>query len=172
MERALCLSYAGPTMANRLDATDLRILKELQTNGRMTNVDLAERAGITPPPCLRRVRALEIAGYIEGYNARLSADLLGFEVTAFAAVQLFSQAETDLGAFERLVDTLPAVRECYQVSGETDYQLKCIAPDMKAFQALVAQLTSAPNVRSVRTMIAIKPTKVEPGLPLVLGRPK
>lgn len=156
-------------MPHRLDAIDLRILKELQTNGRITNVELSERAGITPPPCLRRVRALEQAGYIEGYNARLASEILGFAVTAFASVQLFSQAETDLAAFEKLIHGLPAVRDCYQVSGETDYHLKCVTSDIKAFQALVGQLTSAPNVRTVRTMITIKPSKTEPGLPIVLG---
>jgi DNA-binding Lrp family transcriptional regulator len=159
-------------MAHRLDAIDLRILKELQTNGRMTNVELAERVGITPPPCLRRVRALELAGFIEGYNARLQPEMLGFEVTAFASVQLFSQAEQDLNQFEKLVETLPAVRECYQVSGEIDFHLRCVTPDMKAFQALVGQLTSAPNVRSVRTMITIKPTKQEAGVPIVLAPPR
>ena len=131
-------------MPARLDAIDRKILKELQDDGRMTNVELARRVGISAPPCLRRVRALEEAGYIKGYRALLDEKLLGYEVTVFAMVHLSSQAEADLAAFEDFVRAQPLVRECWMLSGEIDFILKCVAPDLKTFQAFVAELTAAP----------------------------
>ena len=115
----------------RLDAIDWKILKELQDDGRMTNVELASRVGISAPPCLRRVRALEQAGYIKGYRALLDEKLLGYEVTVFAMVHLSSQAEADLNAFETFVRAQPLVRECWMLSGEIDFILKCVAPDLR-----------------------------------------
>ena len=97
------------------------ILNHLQTEGRITNVDLAERAGLTAPPCLRRVRALEDAGVIRGYHADLDPEALGYGITVFAMVSLKSQAEPDLRAFEEHVATLPEVRECHMLNGEIDF---------------------------------------------------
>ena len=128
-----------------LDAIDRHILKELQADGRMTNVELARRVGISAPPCLRRVRSLQEAGYIKGYRALLDEKKLGFEVTAFAMVHLSSQAEADLAAFEQFVRTQPLVRECWMLSGEIDFVLKCVAPNLAAFQALVTELTASPS---------------------------
>ena len=132
-------------MSARLDAIDWKILKELQGDGRMTNVELARRVGISAPPCLRRVRALEEAGFIKGYRGLLDEKLLGFEVTVFAMVHLSSQAEADLAAFEAFVRAQPIVRECWMLSGEIDFILKCVAPNLAAFQAFVAELTAAPR---------------------------
>src|SRR3954452_5364675 len=101
----------GAAVAARLDAIDRQILRELQDDGRMTNVELARRVGISAPPCLRRVRALEKAGYIRGYHADINAEALGFGVTIFAQVGLSSQNEADLKAFEELTQTWPEVRE-------------------------------------------------------------
>ena len=129
-------------MSARLDAIDWKILKELQDDGRITNVELARRVGISAPPCLRRVRALEQAGFIRGYRALLDERLLGYEVTVFAMVHLSSQAEADLRAFEEFVLKEPLVRECWMLSGEIDFVLKCVAPDLKTFQAFVAELTA------------------------------
>jgi DNA-binding Lrp family transcriptional regulator len=143
----------------RLDDIDRHILKELQDDGRITNVELARRVGISAPPCLRRVRALEEAGYIKGYRALLDEKLLGFEVTVFAMVHLSSQAEADLAAFEAFVRTQPLVRECWMLSGEIDFILKCVAPDLKTFQAFVAELTAAPNVRNVKTSLTLRNSK-------------
>ena len=112
----------------RLDQTDWRILRELQADGRITNVELARKVGISAPPCLRRVRALEEAGFIHGYAALLDDRALGFDVTAFAMVGLHSQAEADLIAFEERVRGSPIVRDCYMLSGEIDFMLKCVAP--------------------------------------------
>ncbi|MFZ0398207.1 MAG: Lrp/AsnC family transcriptional regulator, partial [Methyloceanibacter sp.] len=129
----------------RLDQTDRRILSELQADGRITNVELARKVGISAPPCLRRVRALEDAGFIRGYAALLDDRALGFDVTAFAMVGLHSQAEADLVAFEQRVRGSPIVRDCYMLSGEIDFMLKCVAPDLTAFQEfIIHELTAAP----------------------------
>ena len=146
-------------MPARLDAIDWKILAELQADGRMTNVELARRVGISAPPCLRRVRALEEAGFIKGYRALLDEKLLGFEVTAFAMVHLASQHDNDLAAFEAFVRANPAVRECWMLSGEIDFILKCVAPNLSAFQTFVAALTAAPNVRNVKTSLTLRNSK-------------
>ena len=133
----------------------------------MTNVELAARIGISPPPCLRRVRALEQAGFIKGFHAALDPQKLGFEVTVFAQVRLRSQAEADLRAFEDLVRGWPVVRECHMLNGEVDFILKCVATDLKAFQRFLTEsLTPAPNVASVKTSLVIRSGKNEPGVPL------
>jgi DNA-binding Lrp family transcriptional regulator len=151
----------------KLDAIDLRILSELQTNGRITNVELSRRAKITAPPCLRRMRALEKAGYIRGYHADLDPKRLGFEVSAYVFVGLASQADPDLKRFEEQVRSWPEVRECYMLSGEVDFLLKCVAKDLSSFQAFVTStLTAAKNVAGVKSSLVIRPTKREPGIPI------
>ena len=153
----------------RLDDIDLRIIDELQRNGRMTNVDLARRVGISAPPCLRRVRALEQAGFITGYHANVDAALLGFGVTVFAMVGLHSQAEADLQAFEARVESWPEVRECHMLNGDIDFILKCVAPDLASFQDFLTQkLTPAPNVANVKTSLTIRQSKKLPGVPVDL----
>ncbi|MDJ1159232.1 Lrp/AsnC family transcriptional regulator [Chelatococcus sp. SYSU_G07232] len=153
-------------MRSRLDATDWKILRELQDDGRITNVELARRAGISAPPCLRRVRSLEEAGIIKGYRAILDEKKLGYEVTCFAMVQLASQAETDLGNFHERIRAWPLVRECWTLSGDIDFILKCVAPDLKAFQSFVLELTALPNVRNVRTALTLDLVKDEPIVPI------
>ena len=153
-------------MLARLDAIDQKILTELQNDGRITNVELARRVGISAPPCLRRVRALEEAGYIKGYRGLLDEKRLGYELVAFAMVHLSSQAEADLNAFEAYVRKQPLVRECWMLSGEIDFILKCVAPDLKAFQAFVAELTGAPHVRNVKTSLTLRNSKDEAMVPL------
>ena len=151
----------------QLDAIDRVILGELQAEGRITNVELAERAGLTAPPCLRRVRALEEAGVIRGYHADLDASQLGYGVTVFAMVSLISQAEADLQAFEAHIAKLPQVRECHMLNGEIDFLLKVVAHDLQEFQSfLTSQLTPAPNVASVRTSLTIRVAKSLPGVPV------
>jgi DNA-binding Lrp family transcriptional regulator len=150
----------------RLDDIDRNILRELQDNGRITNVELARRVGISAPPCLRRVRGLEEAGYIKGYRALLDEKLLGFEVTVFAMVHLSSQAETDLIAFEEFVRRQPLVRECWMLSGEIDFILKCVAPDLKTFQSFVTELTAAPHVRNVKTSLTLRNSKDDAVVPM------
>jgi DNA-binding Lrp family transcriptional regulator len=150
-----------------LDSIDLKLLAELQADGRMTNVDLAGKVGITAPPCLRRVRALEKAGYIRGYHADLDPGMLGYEVMAFAFVGLSSQAESDLRAFEQEVQQWPQVRSCFMLSGEVDFVLRCVARNLAEFRTFVTEkLTAAKNVASVKTALAIRQSKDDPGVPV------
>lgn len=152
--------------ATRLDEIDRKILAELQADGRMTNVELARRVGISAPPCLRRVRALEEMGYIRGYHAEIAPRELGFDVQVFAMVRLVNQSERDLAAFEAQARDWPLVRECHMLNGEIDFILKCVAPDLPGFQRFLTEgLTSAPNVASVKTSLVIRCAKDEPGIP-------
>jgi DNA-binding Lrp family transcriptional regulator len=149
------------------DQIDRQILAELQADGRMTNVDLANRVGLTAPPCLRRVRALEETGVIEGYHAALNPAQLGFTIMVFAMVSLKSQAEADLRAFEEHVATLEPVRECHMLNGEIDFILKIVARDLSEFQSfLTTSLTPAPNVAGVKTSLTIRTAKNIPGVPV------
>ncbi len=153
-------------VATRLDPIDRKILSELQADGRMTNVELAKRVGISAPPCLRRVRTLEESGLIRGYHADVNARELGFEVQVFAMVGLDSQAETELSAFEERCRNWPLVRECHMLNGEVDFILKCAAPDLSSFQSfLTGELLTTPNVASVKTSLVIRRAKDEPGVP-------
>ncbi|MGR3571078.1 Lrp/AsnC family transcriptional regulator [Brevirhabdus sp.] len=154
-------------MANsKLDPIDRMILAELQADGRMTNVELAKRVGISAPPCLRRVRTLEESGLIRGYHAEVDPRALGFEVQVFAMVGLHSQAEVDLSRFEARCEGWPLVRECHMLNGEIDFILKCVAPDLSSFQTfLTEELTAAENVASVKTSLVIRGAKDEPGVP-------
>src|SRR5689334_17167321 len=162
------LSARSAAVSASLDAIDWKILKEMQDNGRITNVELARRVGISAPPCLRRVRALEEAGFIKGYRGLLDEKLLGYEVTVFAMVHLSSQAEADLKAVEDFVRKEPLVRECWMLSGEIDFVLKCVAPDLKTFQAFVAELTGAPHVRNVKTSLTLRTSKDAAMVPMDL----
>jgi len=141
VSRKFCCLRIWTLVSKNLDEIDLKILSEIQADGRITNVELARRVGISPPPCLRRVRTLEEAGYIQGYRGLLDPRLLGFDVTVFASVHLSSQADGDLRAFEDFVRAEPLVRECWMLSGEVDFILKCVAPDMATFQDFVTHLT-------------------------------
>jgi DNA-binding Lrp family transcriptional regulator len=157
-------------VSKNLDEIDLKILSEIQADGRITNVELAKRVGISPPPCLRRVRTLEEEGFIQGYRGLLDPRKLGFDVTVFASVHLSSQADADLRAFEEFVRAEPLVRECWMLSGEVDFILKCVAPDMATFQDFVTHLTAAPHVRNVRTSLVLHNSKYEAAVPLEVPR--
>ncbi len=153
-------------MAN-IDAIDLHLLGLLQDEGRMTNVELAQRVDLTAPPCLRRVRSLEGEGIIRGYHAELDGAKLGFAITVFALVSLKSQAEEALRGFEDHVHALPEVRECHMLNGEIDFILKIVSRDLQSFQEfLTSKLTPAPNVASVKTSLTIRTSKHLPGVPL------
>ena len=155
------------TKKMKLDSVDKQILHDLQENGRMTNVELAQNAGISAPPCLRRVRALEQEEVIKGYHADVDGEALGYSVTIFAFVGLTSQAENDLRDFEDMVGSWENVRECHMLMGETDFLLKIVAHDWDDFQAfLTGKLTPAPNVSHVKTALAIRSRKNLPGVPI------
>ncbi|WP_156841942.1 Lrp/AsnC family transcriptional regulator [Novosphingobium aquimarinum] len=150
-----------------LDEIDRKLLAELQSEGRITNVELAQRVGLTAPPCLRRVRSLEEEGIIRGYHADLDASKLGFTITVFALVSLKSQAEEALRQFEEHMGSLPEVRECHMLNGEIDFILKIVSRDLQSFQEfLTSKLTPAPNVDSVKTSLTIRTAKNVPGVPL------
>ena len=152
---------------NSFDSIDLHILAELQNDGRMTNVELAGRVGLTAPPCLRRVRTLEDNGVIEGYHAQLNSMRLGYTITVFAMVSLKSQAESDLREFEDHVARLAPVRECHMLNGEIDFILKIVARDLQEFQEfLTTSLTTAPHVAGVKTSLTIRTSKNVPGVPV------
>lgn len=150
-----------------LDEIDLKILQRLQNDGRITNVELANSVGLTAPPCLRRMRALEDEGVIKSYHAAIDPAKMGYTITVFAMVSLKSQAEIDLQAFENHMQKLPEVRECYMLNGEIDFMLKVVAKDLQQFQSfLTSQLTAAPNVASVKTSLTIRSAKHLPGVPI------
>lgn len=157
----------------KLDAIDLHILSDLQSDGRMTNVDLAKRAGISAPPCLRRVRALEESGFIRGYHADIDPALLGYSVTVFAFVGLTSQAEPDLVRFEEQAAGWPLVRECFMLQGETDFLLKVVAENLESYNSfLTHELTAAENVAHVKSAITIRHSKQEFGVPIETPKPE
>lgn len=150
----------------KLDRIDLKILRDLQAEGRMTNVELAKRAGISAPPCLRRVRALEEAGFIKGYHAELDAESLGFEVQFFALVGLDSQSDAVLSGFEQRMEAWPEVRECHMARGPHDFVLKLVARNTSHENELTQRLTAAPHVSRVLTVQVIRTSKDQSGVPV------
>jgi len=149
-----------------LDLIDRRILDELQTDGRMTNVELARRAGISAPPCLRRVRRLEEAGIIRGYHADTDPEKLGWEITFFAIVGLESQKEQVLSAFERMVAAWPEVRECHMIRGGGDFLLRFAARNTAHENQLTQRLLDAAHVSRVQTLQTIRTSVSLAGVPL------
>jgi DNA-binding Lrp family transcriptional regulator len=154
------------TEAPLLDAIDRRILAELQADGRITNVELARRAGISAPPCLRRVRRLEEAGVIRGYHADSDPQMLGWEITFFAIVGLESQKEAVLSEFEQTVAKWPEVRECHMIRGGGDFLLKLVARDTAHENQLTQRLTGSPAVSKVQTLQTIRTSLLLSGVPL------
>ena len=153
--------------ADDLDTIDWKILKELQRDGRITNVALAGRVGLSPPPTLRRVQALEESQLITGYRAKLAGDKLGYGAQMIAHVGLKSQAEHEMREFERRVAGWPIVRECYAVSGIADFVLKLVGRDVQSIQSFImGALAKTPNVESVKTSLILHVAKDEPEVPL------
>jgi DNA-binding Lrp family transcriptional regulator len=145
-----------------LDAIDWKILRELQDDGRITNVELSRRVGISAPPCLRRVKRLEDAGTIRGYRALLNSRSLGYDVVAFCLIGLHLQSEAELKAFAARTRDWPIVRRAWMVSGDSDFLLHCVAGDLSTFQTFVIEeLTSTANVDTVRTALTIRQVKDE-----------
>ncbi len=154
----------------KLDTIDRRILRDLQDKGRMTNVELARRAGISAPPCLRRVRALEMAGYIQGYHAEIDARELGYKELFFALVGLDSQAQDVLSDFEASMGDWAEIRECHMVRGGGDFVLKMVARDKEHRDSLTMRLTATPHVSRVTTLETIRTAKSLPGVPIDADR--
>ncbi len=151
----------------RLDKINKNILRRLQDDGRVSNIELSKSVGISPPPCLRRVRALESAGYINGYNARINHESMGYGVTVFAQVKLKSQAEEDLATFENYVRSIPMVRECYVIAGDTDFFLKIVAKSWDGYQEFFNnELSKAHNISSIKSSLTIRESKHTQGVPI------
>jgi Lrp/AsnC family leucine-responsive transcriptional regulator len=150
-----------------LDTIDCRIVAELQSDGRLSNVELADKVGLSPSPCLRRVKRLERDGYIEGYRAALRRDRVGLGFSVFIGVKLDGHANEGAMAFEKAVVAMPEVIACHLVSGESDYFLEVVVPDLGDYQRfLVGELLNLPIVREVRSNIAIQTLKAGAPLPL------
>jgi DNA-binding Lrp family transcriptional regulator len=153
-----------------LDHIDYKILSYLQQNGRLNNVEIARRLGMSPPPCLRRMRSLEQKGLIQGYHAKLNTQALGFGVSVFVQVTLNSQNDTDLSQFEESMNGCPEVREAYLLSGEADYVLKVVSKDWEHFQKFISgTLMKNTFVKGVRTQMIMREAKNEIGIPLKEG---
>jgi len=150
-----------------LDAIDRRIVSALQADGRLTNIDLAGRVGLSPSPCLRRVKRLERDGYIEAYRAVLRRDRVGLGFSVFVGVKIDGHANQHAVGFEKAIAAMPEVVACHLVSGEADYFLEIVVPDLDNYRRfLVDKLLDLPIVREVRSNIAIQTVKAGAPLPL------
>ena len=150
-----------------LDGIDLKILRILQDEGRISNLDLSKKIGMSPPPTLRRVRDLEKNGFIDGFRANLDSSKLGYDLTAWIFISLKNQNEESLNSFEKLVWGWETIRECYMLNGEVDFILKSVSKNMSEFNDFLSQnITSNENVLSVKTAFAIKTTKSLGNVPI------
>ncbi|HMM76854.1 MAG TPA: Lrp/AsnC family transcriptional regulator [Gammaproteobacteria bacterium] len=153
-----------------LDRTDYRILHHLQNDGRLTNLELAERVGLSPSPCLRRVRALEQAGILKRYVGIVDAKAVGLPISAFINVSLRSQEVGALDAFQNAVKSFPEVMECYLMTGNSDYLLRVVVPDLESYERFLAEkLTRIPGIANIQTSFALKPVVARTELPLSLA---
>jgi Lrp/AsnC family transcriptional regulator, leucine-responsive regulatory protein len=149
------------------DEIDQRILKELQENGRLTNVELADRVGLSPSPCLRRVRALEKSGVIKGYKTLVDQETIGLPVSVFVMVSLEKQVEGVLEEFEKRIRSLPEVMECYLMTGEMDYLLRVVTRDIQTYERfLIHDLTKCPGVRGIKSSFTLKQVIYRTALPV------
>ena len=152
---------------NEVDTTDQRILRELQSEGKLTNVELGSRVGLSPSPCLARVRALERDGVISGYVALVDPNAVGLGISVFIQVTLERQIEKGLEMFESRMAAFPEVMECYLMTGESDYLLRVVVPDIKALERfIVRELTTIPGVANIKSSFALKQVKYKTSLPM------
>ena len=150
-----------------LDTIDRRILDQLQRNGRISNVELAGLVGLSPSPCLRRVRDLEDAGVIDRYAAILDQGAAGFSLSVFVQVTLERQIEAALEAFERVIAERPEVMECYLMTGDADYLLRIVVPDVAAYETFLKNhLIRIQGISSIKSSFALNRVKYETALPL------
>jgi Lrp/AsnC family transcriptional regulator, leucine-responsive regulatory protein len=153
-----------------MEDMDRRILVELQENARLTNVALAERVGLSPSPCLARVRALEASGVIARYVALVEPKRVGLNVSVFIQVSLEKQVGAALDRFENAITAMPEVMECYLMTGECDYMLRVVVADVQALQQfIVDRLSKVPGVSNIRSSFALKQVKFNTALPLRIG---
>ena len=151
----------------QIDIFDRRILKELQRDGRISNVDLAKAVGLSPSPCLRRVRDLEKSGIIDRYGAILNQGAAGLPLSVFVQVTLERQIETALETFERIIAERPEVLEAYLMTGDSDYLLRIVVPDVSDYEIFLKDhLTRIPGVASIKSSFALNRVKYETALPI------
>jgi DNA-binding Lrp family transcriptional regulator len=150
-----------------IDTTDLKILKHIQDNCRLTNVELADKINLSPSPCLRRIRNLESNGVIKGYMALVDQNAVDLPVSVFIQVSLERQVVADLMAFEEAILSRPEVMECYLMTGDADYLLRVVAKDLETYQQfLLDHLTQIPGVASIKSSFALKQVVFKTSLPL------
>jgi DNA-binding Lrp family transcriptional regulator len=145
-----------------LDDVDLRILSELQRDGRIRNNELADRVGVSPPSCLKRVRSLRGRGAITAIRATLDERFLGYEVVSFVLIQLASQAQATVQAFETSIAALPLVQQCWRMSGETDFLLKCVAVSVEGMHQQLLQFAAMAEVQNIRSFPVLGVSKDAP----------
>jgi Lrp/AsnC family leucine-responsive transcriptional regulator len=156
-----------PTSAQPLDDTDRKILTALQDDGRISLADLAEKVGLSPSPCLRRMRLLEKAGVIARYVAVLDQQAVGLPVSVFISIKLASQKQDALDRFAKTISRWPEVLECYLMTGPRDYWLRVVVPDLAAYERFLKQkLTRVDGVASIESSFALEQVKYTNVLPL------
>lgn len=155
-----------------LDAFDHKILAALQEDGRLSNVDLAEKVGLSPSPCLRRVKRLEQDGYIRGYRAVLDRRKVGLGLTIYVDIKVEKHSTENAAMHQRLLEAIPEVVAAHMVSGDADFVAEVVVPDLAAYEELLTErLLSLPMVKDVRSNFVIRPVKTDAALPLGhLGR--
>lgn len=152
-----------------LDSKDRQILRELQRNGRQTNLELAEKVNLSPSPCLRRVKLLEDAGIITGYAAEVEPRAYGLRITAFIRITLARHEGGSVRDFERRVEEIDEILDCHLLTGEADYLLKVMVADLDAYEAFVrTRLHTIPGIASITTSLVygtVKSSRVYPAMP-------
>ena len=149
-----------------LDAIDLRILDELQRDGSLSNVELARRVHLSPSPCLARVKALEKSGVIQRYVALASASALGLGLNVFISISLKTQSKQSLADFEQRIAEHDEVMECYLMTGDSDYLLRIVVPDLEAYERFVMDFTKIAGIAQIRSSFALRTVKQGAALPL------
>lgn len=151
----------------RLDRIDIGILNQLQQNARITNSELARAVNLSPTPCFNRVRALEKTGIFKQHVTLLNPEVLGLRINVFIQVSLEKQVEDALTRFERAIGERPEVMECYLMTGDADYLLRVVVPDVMALERFILErLTKIPGVSNIRSSFALKQVRYKTALPL------
>ena len=150
----------------QLDKIDYRILHFLQNDAHMTNAELAEKVGLSPSPCLRRVKALEQSGIIQRYVAIVDATEVGLPISAFVSISLHNQDREALEVFQSRVETYPEVMECYLMTGSSDFLLRVVVPDLQDYERFADKLTRIPGISNIQTSFALKPVIYKTELPI------
>ena len=150
-----------------MDNLDKKIIFELQNNGRLSNFEIAEKVGLSPSPCLRRIKNLEKKKIISGYTAIVDEELFGYPVTAFVSVRLENQTDGTLKKFEEGISSLVEVVDCWLVTGNRDYLLRVVAKNLKTYEQFMREdLTKIQGIASIETNFALGSVKTKQPLPI------